>query len=146
MVQLQGRPDRGEAELPPGFRATGGLCSNNTIRINTTIQYNTYNTTIQQDPPRIVLPCPPHMARVIGPPRNRDPPRRSRAGAGGGQQWCKAIVVCRVSEITSQVKSSHSGCHKPLKLEGFFLLRFVAQWYRGRPLLDGRSIEMPGRF
>ena len=53
---LQGRPDRGEAELPPGFRATGGLCSNNTIRINTTIQYNTYNTTIQQDPPRIVLP------------------------------------------------------------------------------------------
>ena len=46
MVQLQGRPDRGEAErrLPPGFRATGGLCSNNTIRINTTIQYNTYNT------------------------------------------------------------------------------------------------------
>ena len=37
---------------------------------------------------------------------NRDPPRRSRAGAGEGQQWCKAIVVCRVSEITSQVKSS----------------------------------------
>ena len=27
---------------------------------------------------------PPHMARVIGPPRNRDPPRRSRAGAGEG--------------------------------------------------------------
>ena len=49
---------------------------------------------------------PPHMARVIGPPRNRDPPRRSRAGAGEGQQWCKAIVVCRVSELTSQVKSS----------------------------------------
>ena len=37
---------------------------------------------------------------------DRDPPRRSRAGAGEGQQWCKAIVVCRVSEITSQVKSS----------------------------------------
>ena len=36
--------------------------------------------------------------------RNRDPPRRSRAGAGEGRQWCKAIVVCRVSEITSQVK------------------------------------------
>ena len=35
--------------------------------------------------------------------RNRDPPRRSRAGAGEGQQWCKVIVVC---EITSQVKSS----------------------------------------
>ena len=48
------------------------------------------------------------MARAIGPPRNRDPPRRSRAGAGEGQQWCKAIVVCRVSEITSQVKSSLS--------------------------------------
>ena len=30
----------------------------------------------------------------------------SRAGAGEGRQWCKAIVVCRVSEITSQVKSS----------------------------------------
>ena len=45
---------------------------------------------------------------VIGPPRNRDPPRRSRAGAGEGQQWCKAIVVCRVSEITSQVKSSRN--------------------------------------
>ena len=29
-----------------------------------------------------------------------------RAGAGEGRQWCKAIVVCRVSEITSQVKSS----------------------------------------
>ena len=31
---------------------------------------------------------------------------RSRAGAGEGRQWSKAIVVCRVSEITSQVKSS----------------------------------------
>ena len=49
---------------------------------------------------------PEPAARAIGPPRNRDPPRRSRAGAGEGQQWCKAIVVCRVSEITSQVKSS----------------------------------------
>ena len=48
----------------------------------------------------------PGLARAIGPPRNRDPPRRSRAGAGEGRQWCKAIVVCRVSEITSQVKSS----------------------------------------
>ena len=28
------------------------------------------------------------------------------AGAGEGQQWSKAIVVCRVSEITSQVNSS----------------------------------------
>ncbi len=35
-----------------------------------------------------------------------DPPRRSRAGAGEGRQWRKAIVVCRVSEMTSQVKSS----------------------------------------
>ena len=26
-----------------------------------------------------------------------------------GRQWCKAIVVCRVSEITSQVKSSRDG-------------------------------------
>ena len=34
----------------------GGRFSNNTTRINTTIQYNTYNITIQQDPPRIVLP------------------------------------------------------------------------------------------
>ena len=25
-------------------------------------------------------------------------------GAGEGRQWSKAIVVCRVSEITSQVK------------------------------------------
>ena len=49
---------------------------------------------------------PPPVARAIGPPRNRDPPRRSRDGAGEGRQWCKAIVVCRVSEITSQVKSS----------------------------------------
>ena len=52
------------------------------------------------------LPSPPHrysptVARAIRPPRNRDP-RRSRAGAGEGQQWSKASV----SERTSQVKSS----------------------------------------
>ena len=48
----------------------------------------------------------PTVAREIGPPRNRDPPRRSRAGAGEGRQWSKAIVV---SEITSQV----TGCNLP---------------------------------
>jgi hypothetical protein len=59
-------------------------------------------------------PLPPYrysptVARAIGPPRNRDPPRRSRAGAGEGRHWSKAIVVCRVSEITSQVKSRKGG-------------------------------------
>ena len=38
------------------FAQLGGGGSSNTTRINTTIQYNTYNTTIQLDPPRIVLP------------------------------------------------------------------------------------------
>ena len=62
-------------------------------------------------PPLLPSPLPPHrypppMARAIGPPRYRDPPRRSRSGAGEGRQWCKAIVVCRGSEITSQVKPS----------------------------------------
>ena len=45
--------------------------------------------------------CGCSVAREIGPPRNRDPPRRSRAGAGEGRQWSKAILVCRARKVTS---------------------------------------------
>ena len=37
--------------------------------------------------------------RTWDPGVDRDPPRRSRAAAGEGRQWSKAIVVCRVSCI-----------------------------------------------
>ena len=57
-------------------------------------------------------------------------------------QWCKAIVVCRVSEITSQVKSSppKSKTSRPTPPP------FISLWPAASPAALARGQSCPGRL